>query len=64
MASSDEAFAYLEECVAGEHGPAIFLAAHKHAADRGYGRAPTDAEDAAGPGIIVKLLPPLHKRDE
>ena len=38
LASSEAAFAYLEQCIDGHYGPAVFLAAHKYVTERGYGR--------------------------
>ena len=65
LVSSDEVFAYLEECLTGKHGPTVFLSAHKLAADRGYGRVPTAVESTADSGITVMLLrPPLDECDE
>ena len=63
LVSSDEAFAYLAECLRGDHGPAVFLAAFKLAADRGYGKVTTHAEppDSGGPSeitIIRRIISP------
>ena len=44
LASSDEALKFLKECVEGEHGPKAAVSAHRHVAERGYGKeaAPID----------------------
>ena len=44
LASSEAAFAYLEQCIEGQYGPAVFLAAHRYVTERGYGRASSVVE--------------------
>ena len=59
LASSDEAFDYLEQCVRGEYGPAIFLAAHKCVTERGYGKAPNvlaERIDNGQSSLIIRTL--------
>jgi hypothetical protein len=65
LASSDEAYAYLAECLRGDHGPAVFLAAFKLACDRGYGKATTQAEppDSRGLSEIRIIRTIVHPPD-
>ncbi len=65
LASSDEAYAYLAECLRGDHGPAAFLAAFKLACDRGYGKATTHAEPpgSGGPSEIRITRVIVHPTD-
>ncbi len=44
LASSESAFAYLKQCIDGQYGPTVFLAAHRYATERGYGKVSTVIE--------------------
>jgi hypothetical protein len=66
LASSDEAYAYLAECLRGDHGPAAFLAAFKLTCERGYGKATTHAEPPGSDGpceirIIRTIVDPSDR---
>lgn len=55
LASSDAALEYLDECLRGEHGAKAAVSAHKHAAERGYGKVPQGIElPPFLPAIVVK----------
>ena len=63
IASSDAAFEYLHECVAGVHGPQAALAAQRYAADRGYGQ-PTRQHDVTHREIVARLPEPVTSLKE
>ena len=63
IASSDEALAYLEACVKGEHGPQMAIAAQKYAADRGYGQ-PTRQHDVTHRQVVARMPEPVTSLEE
>jgi hypothetical protein len=58
IASSDEAFAFLEACARGDFGPKFALAALAYASERGYGKAAPATKAVAGSRIKVYVLGP------
>ncbi len=63
IASSDEALAYLDECVKGEHGPQVAIAAHKYSADRGYGQ-PTQEVEVTERRWVAEYPEPVKDTEE
>ena len=63
IASSDEALAYLDDCVKGDHGPQAALAAQRYAADRGYGQ-PTRQHDVTHREVVARLPEPVTSLKE
>ena len=56
--SRDETFDYLEECLDGKHGAAVFMRALEFGSDRAFGRVPnvTQPADADEPLIIRVVM--------
>ncbi len=63
IASSEEALAYLEACVKGEHGPQAALAGMRYAAERGYGQ-PTRQHDVTHREVVARLPEPVTSLEE
>ncbi len=55
IASSGEALAYLKECVRGDHGPMVAIAAFRFAAERGYGKAPMASDGKTDKPLEVHI---------
>lgn len=64
ISSSDEALAYLEECIKGTHGYKAAASARVYATEYGYGKAPSSVEisgpDGAPIHAGVVILPALR----
>jgi hypothetical protein len=56
LASSEEAIAYLKQCVEGVHGPKAAVSAHKHITERGYGKESLEVTGIDGGPIAVEVV--------
>ena len=63
IASSEEALEYLYECVTGEHGPQVAMAAQKYAAERGYSQPTKQVEVTERPWVAEYPEPVKDTKD-
>jgi hypothetical protein len=62
IASSNEALAFLEACVRGDHGPRIAIAAHRHVSERGYGKVLQEVGATSMTPLNVEIVMPKRER--